>query len=94
VTVEYGDWANYTYCQPANVKPQFVREQGGFATDPYYSGRHWTAGVDANGEKMIDSNHAHNPGEEHQVLIPFDQLFGGGQGVYGTAAWDGVTVIY
>lgn len=93
-TVTYGDWANYTYCQFDNVYPQFVREQGGLETEPYYSGRHWTAAVDINGNKVVDSNHAHDTDEEHSVLLPFDQLFGGGQGVYGTATHDGVTVIY
>jgi hypothetical protein len=28
------------------------------------------------------------------VLIVFDQLFGGGQGVSGLATYDGVTVVY
>ena len=94
VTVTYGDWANYTYCQASNVAPQYVRVQGGYSTDPYYSGRHWTAGVDANGNKMVDDNHVHADGEAHNELIVFDQLFGGGQGVYGTATHDGVKVIY
>ncbi|MBQ3084336.1 MAG: hypothetical protein IJC46_02645 [Clostridia bacterium] len=94
VTVIYDDWANYTYCQPSNVAPQYVRVQGGYSTDPYYSGRHWTAGVDAAGNKMVDDNHVHAAGQAHNELIVFDQLFGGGQGVYGTATHDGVTVIY
>ena len=94
VTVIYNDWANYTYCQASNVAPQYVRVQGGYSTDPYYSGRHWTAGVDTNGNKMVDDNHVHADGEAHNKLIVFDQLFGGGQGVYGTATHDGVTVIY
>ena len=96
VTVEYGDWMNYTYCQPSNVSPQYVRVQGGYSTDPYYSGRHWTAGVDAAGEKMNQEgyDHVHAEGQAHNELLPFDQLFGGGQGVYGTATHEGVTVIY
>lgn len=94
VKVTYGDWMNYTYCQPSNVAPQYVREQGGYSTDPYYSGRHWTAGVDANGNKMVDRNHVHADGEACGELLAFDQLFGGGQGVYGTATHDGVTVVY
>ena len=94
VTVTYGDWAKYTYCQPSNVSPQYVRVQGGYSTDPYYSGRHWTAGVDAAGNKMVDDNHVHAEGQAHNELIVFDQLFGGGQGVYGTATHEGVTVIY
>lgn len=94
VTVIYDDWANYTYCQASNVAPQYVRVQSGYSTDPYYSGRHWTAGVDAAGNKMVDDNHVHADGEAHNELLVFDQLFGGGQGVYGTANHDGVTVIY
>ena len=94
VTVIYGEWALYTYCQPSNVSPQYVRVQGGYSTDPYYSGRHWTAGVDANGNKMVDDNHVHTEDQAHNVLLPFDQLFGGGQGVYGNPVHDGVTVIY
>ena len=94
VTVIYDDWANYTYCQPSNVAPQYVRVQGGYSTDPYYSGRHWTGGVDANGNKMVDDNHVHTDGQAHNALLAFDQLFGGGQGVYGTATHDGVTVVY
>ena len=94
VTVIYGDWMNYTYCQPSNVAPQYVRVQGGYSTDPYYSGRHWTAGVDAAGNKMVDDNHVHADGQAHNVVLAFDQLFGGGQGVYGTATHNGVTVIY
>ena len=94
VTVEYGDWMNYTYCQPSNVSPQYVRVQGGYSTDPYYSGRHWTAGVDAAGNKMVDDNHVHAEGQAHNVVLAFDQLFGGGQGVYGTSTHEGVTVIY
>ena len=94
VTVVYGDWMNYTYCQFGNVAPQYVREQGGYSTDPYYSGRHWTPAVDLNGNKVVSVEHEHAAGEAHRELLPFDQLFGGGQGVYGTATHPGVTVIY
>ena len=94
VTVIYDDWANYTYCQFPNVAPQYVREQGGYSTDPYYSGRHWAAAVDKDGNKVVDANHTHNDGEAHSEKLVFDQLFGGGQGVYGTATHPGVTVIY
>ena len=95
VTVEYGDWMNYTYCQPSNVSPQYVRVEGGYSTNPYYSGRHWTDGVDSSGNVMKDVEvHTHTEGQAHEELLPFDQLFGGGQGVYGTATHEGVTVIY
>ncbi len=36
----------------------------------------------------------HNEDESHNVLIEFDQLFGGGQGVQGLKEYTGVEVIY
>ena len=36
----------------------------------------------------------HDADESHNVLIVFDQLFGGGQGVSGLKTYDGVTVVY
>ena len=54
--------------------------------------------TDANGNEVVDDNHVHNDGEDHNLLIVFDQLYGGPTGdrycTYGTATHDGVTVIY
>ena len=50
--------------------------------------------TDANGNEVVDDNHVHNDGEAHFELCVFDQLYGGGQGVYGNPVHDGVTVIY
>ena len=41
-----------------------------------------------------DDNHVHNEGEDHFIELTFDQLYGGGQGVYGTPTHEGVTVVY
>ncbi len=95
-TVTYGDWANYTYCEFAGTSWPYVRVQAGNAcgqSAPYSNPRYGVA-TDANGNKAVDDNHVHNDGEDHNILLVFDQLFGGGQGVYGTATHPGVTVIY
>jgi hypothetical protein len=57
------------------------------------------ASTDANGNKVVDDNHVHNAGEDHMVLVVFDQLYGGGDntghvGIYGWPTHEGVTVIY
>ena len=93
-TVIYGEWANYTYCQFASVGGKFVREQGAENTDAYWNGKTWTTAKDANGNVVVDSNHVHADGEQHSILLEFDQLFGGDTGVKGTATFEGVLVVY
>lgn len=92
-TVTYGDWTNYTYCEFAGTSWPYVRVQAGYSCSAYSNPRYGVA-TDANGNKVVDNTHVHNEGEDHNILLTFDQLFGGGQGVYGTATHDGVTVIY
>lgn len=93
VTVTYGDWANYTYCKFAGTSWPYVRVQAGVSNSAYSNPRYGHP-TDANGNEVVDDNHTHNPGEDHQILCMFDQLYGGGQGVYGDPTHDGVTVIY
>jgi hypothetical protein len=93
VTVIYGNWANYTYCEFAGTGYPYVRVQAGVSVDAYSNVRYGHP-TDANGNTVVDDNHVHNEGEDHHILCQFDQLYGGGQGVYGTATHDGVTVIY
>ena len=93
VTVIYGEWANYTYCAFAGTSWPFVRVQEGISNSAYSNPRYGHP-TDANGNTVIDNNHVHNEGEEHYELIVFDQLYGGGQGVYGNPTHEGVTVIY
>lgn len=92
-TVTYEDWANYTYCEFAGTSWPYVRVQAGYSSDAYSNPRYGVA-TDANGNKAVDDSHVHNEGEDHNILLAFDQLFGGGQGVYGTSTYDGVTVVY
>ena len=97
VTVIYGDWANYTYCEFAGTGYPYVRVQAGVSVDAYSNVRYGHP-TDANGNKVVDDNHIHNEGEDHHMLIVFDQLYGGSAEhrycTYGTASHEGVTVIY
>jgi len=97
VTVVYGDWANYTYCEFAGTGYPYVRVQAGVSVDGYSNVRYGHP-TDANGNTVVDDNHVHNDGEDHKVLIAFDQLFGGPAEhrycYYGISEYDGVTVVY
>ena len=97
VTVVYGDWANYTYCEFAGTGYPYVRVQAGTSVDAYTNIRYGHP-TDANGNTVVDDNHVHNDGEAHYELIIFDQLFGGPADhrycYYGISAFDGVNVIY
>jgi len=97
VTVIYGDWANYHYCQFNNMGYPWVRVEAGVSCDAYINIRYGHP-TDANGNEVVDDNHVHNDGEKHNELIVFDQLYGGETGdrycTYGTATHDGVNVVY
>lgn len=93
VTVIYGDWANYTYCEFAGKSWPYVRVQEGISNSAYSNPRYGHP-TDAAGNEVVDDNHVHNEGEDHFIDCTFDQLYGGGQGVYGQPAHKGVTVIY
>lgn len=97
VTVIYGEWANYTYCEFAGTGYPYVRVQAGVSVDAYANVRYGHP-TDANGNAVVDDNHVHNDGEDHHLLIAFDQLFGGKADhrycQYGIATHPGVTVIY
>ncbi|MBR5005138.1 MAG: hypothetical protein IKY14_06745, partial [Erysipelotrichaceae bacterium] len=93
VTVIYDDWANYTYCEFAGTSWPYVRVQAGISNSAYSNPRYGHP-TDANGNEVVDDNHVHNDGEDHFIECTFDQLYGGGQGVYGNPVHGGVTVIY
>jgi len=97
VTVIYGDWANYHYCQFNAMGYPWVRVEAGTSTGAYSNPRYGHP-TDANGNEVVDENHTHNDGEKHNELIVFDQLYGGKTGdrycTYGTATHAGVNVIY
>ncbi len=97
VTVIYGEWANYTYCEFGGTGYPYVRVQAGVSVDAYSNVRYGHP-TDANGNTVVDDNHVHNDGEDHNLLIEFDQLFGGPANhrycYYGIATHPGVNVIY
>ena len=97
VTVTYGAWANYHYCEFGSANYPFCRVEAGESTGAYGNARVGEY-TDANGNKVVDDNHVHNSGEKHNELIVFDQLYGGESGdrycTYGTATHPGVTVVY
>ena len=99
VTVTYGDWMNYHYCAFGDGKYAYVRVEDGVSVDAYVNIRYGHP-TDANGNTVVDDNHAHNDGEDHHICLPFDQLLGGGPNgdgrspVYGLPSFPGVTVVY
>ena len=92
VVVIYGDWANYHYCQFTNYKSSWpwVRVEAGENCSSYSNPRYGRPN-DVSGKQVTDSLHTHQDGDKCLELIPFHQLYGGGQGVYGQAEHEGVT---
>ena len=86
VTVIYDDWVNYHYCEDADLGA------GSYNGPGEYKYARVEAGTGTDGIDLSACNH--NADESHNVLIVFDQLFGGGQGVSGLKTYDGVTVVY
>ncbi len=86
VKVIYGDWVNYHYCEDADLGA------GSYNGPGEYKYARVEAGTGTDGIDLSACNH--NTDESHNVLIVFDQLFGGGQGVSGLKTYDGVTVVY
>ena len=91
VNVYYTNWAKYNYCQFTNHNSSWpwVRVQAGENCNAYSNPRYGVPN-DMNGNKVVDYNHKHADGDQCNVQIYFNQLYGGGQGVYGQPAHDGV----
>ncbi len=80
VTVTYGDWANYHYCEPTPGLNggRGMRVEAGYSYDGLPADFDHTQCVD-----------------NHMALFPFDQIFGGDQlGVKGLKEYTGVTITY
>ena len=102
VKVYYGDWAAYHYCEftndnnPGKGYP-WVRVEAG-ENNPAYSNPRYGHPVDESGNTVTNGNHAHKAGDtcgikDGGMELRFNQLYGGGQGVYGQPVHDGVEVI-
>ena len=95
VKVYYGDWAAYHYCQFTNQDNSWcnnypwVRVEAGENCSPYSNPRY--------GQPVINgvavSTDKHTCTGEHLMERRFNQLYGGGQGVYGQFEHEGVEVI-
>ena len=102
--VIYDYWRDYKYCQFTNQKDAqgndlwyndypWVRIQASQYNGAYSNPRYGHP-VDNAGVTVTNDNHEHQTGDACHEYIPFDQLYGGGQGVYGGNAHigNGVTI--
>ena len=96
VKVYYGDWAAYHYCQFENQDSEWqsnypwVRVEAGENCSAYSNPRYSHPVI--GGNAVVDDNHTCT-NDNHKTEIRFNQLYGGGQGVYGQAVHEGVEVI-
>ncbi len=92
VYVYYTNWAKYNYCQFSNHNSSWpwVRVQAGENCSAFSNPRYGVPN-DVNGNKVVDLNHQHQEGDQCNVQIYFNQLYGGGQGVYGQSEHPGVS---
>lgn len=95
VKVYYGDWAAYHYCQFTNQDNSWcnnypwVRVEEGENCAPYSNPRYGQPVV--GGVTVSTDNHTCTG--EHLMERRFNQLYGGGQGVYGQFEHEGVEII-
>ena len=95
VKVYYGDWAAYHYCQFTNQDNSWcnnypwVRVEAGENCAPYSNPRYGQPVV--GGITVSTDNHTCTG--EHLMERRFNQLYGGGQGVYGQFEHEGVEII-
>ena len=94
VKVYYGDWAKYNYCEFSNYNSSWpwVRVQPSYNNSAYSNPRYGVP-TDANGNRVVDYNHVHQDGDECNIRLDFNQLYGGGQGVYGQSEHAGVEFV-
>ena len=91
VYVYYGEWNDYHYCEFTNQSGSddaawqnnypWVRVESGLSCNAYSNPRYGHPIV--NGTAIVDSIHSHVGEDECMISLPFKQLYGGGQGVYG-----------
>ena len=103
VHVYYGEWNNYHYCEFENQSGKnskgedvawqnnypWVRVESGLSCGAYSNPRYGNPIV--NSIAIADSIHGHAGDDQCMISIPFRQLYGGGQGVYGATEHTGVS---
>lgn len=101
VKVYYGDWAAYHYCQFEkqtdaqgntlwNSNYPWVRVEAGENCSAYSNPRYGQPVING---VTVTTHEAGVCTGEHNMELRFNQLYGGGQGVYGQPIHDGVEVI-
>ena len=99
VDVYYGDWVNYHYYQFTNQTDAngaslwnnnypWVRAEAGLNNGAFSNPRYGVPVV--NGVKVTENNGVEELKTDYTPIV-FNQLYGGGQGVYGCSEHDGVT---
>lgn len=85
VTVRYGNWTKYHYCEFNNHNPSWpwVRVEAGEHCTAYSNPRYGVPNDPVTGKPVTSLDHKHSGDDEHNVELEFNQLCGGGQGVYG-----------
>lgn len=93
VVVYYGDWVNYHYCEFNNHNSSwpFVRVEAGENCSAYSNPRYGVPIDPVTRQPVTTLEHNHTNGDDHYVELKFNQLYGGGQGVYGQTEHNGVT---
>ena len=96
VKVYYDDWAAYHYCQFTNQDNAWcnnypwVRVEAGENCSAYSNVRY---GQPVVGGVAVSTDTHTCTGDNHMTELRFNQLYGGGQGVYGQPKHDGVEVV-
>ena len=95
VKIYYSNWAAYHYCQFTNQDNEWcnnypwVRVEAGENCSAYSNPRY---GQPVIGGVTVSSD-THTCTGEHLMELRFNQLYGGGQGVYGQPVHDGVKIV-
>lgn len=96
VKVYYGNWAAYHYCQFTNQDNAWcnnypwVRAEVGENCSAYSNPRYGQPVI--GGVAVSSDDHTNCTNGNHRTELRFNQLYGGGQGVYGQPKHDGVEV--
>ena len=94
VLVTYGPWVNYRYCAFSNHNASWpwVRVEAGENCAAYSNPRYGVPN-DVDGNRVTSETHSHADVDQNNHLVekPFNQLYGGGQGIYGQPTHAGVT---
>lgn len=95
VTVYYGPWVEYHYCEFNNHNSSWpwVRVEEGENCSAFSNPRYGVPNDPDTGRPVTGFPHNHSGDDECNVPLAFNQLYGGGQGVYGQSTHDGVDII-